>query len=123
MGKPQNSWKKSPAYQGQKITEEPNGKNQAEILRGCQKLGLLKTGSKTRVGLRQFKRGAKKHKKREHICLYQPPNDLERNQKAWEPTIHEQGTGISGNLERRTMKGSDWGTFNLAGRNQLTWEK
>jgi len=62
--------------------------------------------SKARVGLRQFKGGAKKHKEREYICLYQPSNDAERNQKAWEPTIYEQGVGTSGNLERKTMKGS-----------------
>ena len=31
--------------------------------------------------------------------------------------------GTSGNPERRTMKGSGWETFNLARRNQLTWEK
>ena len=34
-----------------------------------------------------------------------------------------KGAGSSGNPKRRTMKGSDWETFNLAGRNQLTWEK
>ena len=79
--------------------------------------------SKDRAGLRQFKGGAKKHNKREQICPYQPPNDAEMNQKAWEPTIHKQGTGNSGNLERRTMKGSDWETFNLARKNKLTWEK
>ena len=27
-----------------------------------------------------------------------------------------------GNLERGTMRGSGWEAFNLAGRNQLTWE-
>ena len=79
--------------------------------------------SKVRVGLRQFKGGAKKHKEQERICPYQSPNDVERNQKAWEPTIHEQGVATSGNLERRTMKGSGWENFNLAGRNQITWEK
>ena len=45
------------------------------------------------------------------------------NQKDWEPIIHKQGTGNSGNLERRTIKGSGWETFNLARKNKLTWEK
>ena len=45
------------------------------------------------------------------------------DQKTWEPTIHEQGAGILGNPERRTMKECGWETFNLAERNQLTWEK
>ena len=75
--------------------------------------------SKARVGLRQFKGDAKKHKEREQICPYQPPNDAERNPKAWESTTHEQGAGTLDNLERRTMKGSGWETFNLAERNQL----
>ena len=57
--------KKSPTCQGQKVTREPNGKNGAEIPRDCQQLGILETCSKTRVGLRQFKRGKKKHKERE----------------------------------------------------------
>ena len=78
--------------------------------------------SKVRVGLRQFKGDAKKHKEREQICPYQPPNDAEMNQKAWEPTNHEQGAGTSGNPKKRTMMGSGWETFNLAGRNHLTWE-
>jgi len=72
----------------------------------CQELEILRTCSKARVGLRQFKGDAKKHKEREQICPYQPPNDAERNQKVWEPTIHEQGAGNLGNPERRTMKGS-----------------
>ena len=46
-----------------------------------------------------------------------------KNQKVWEPTIHEQRAGTSGNPERRTMKEGGWETFNLAGRNRLTWEK
>ena len=46
-----------------------------------------------------------------------------KNQKAWEPTMHEQGAGTSGNPERRIMKEGGWETFNLVGRNQLTWEK
>ena len=45
------------------------------------------------------------------------------NQKAWEPTIHEQGASTLRNSERRTMKGSGWETFNMAGMNQFTWEK
>ena len=45
------------------------------------------------------------------------------DQKAWEPTIHEQGAGTSGNPKKRTMKECGWETFNLAERNQLTWEK
>ena len=89
----------------------------------CQELGILGTCSKAMVGLRQFKGDAKKHKEREQMCPYQPPNDVERNQKSWELTIHEQGVGTSENPERRTMKGSGWETFNLAGRNQLAWEK
>ena len=84
---------------------------------------MLWTCSKARVGLKQFKGDAKKHKKREQICPYQSPNDAEKNQKAWEPTIHEQGASTSRNLERITMKGSGWEAFNLARRNQLTWEK
>ena len=36
----------------------------------------------------------------------QPSNDEERNQKTWRVTIHEQGAGISGNPERRTIKRS-----------------
>ena len=47
----------------------------------------------------------------EHIRPYQPSNDAERNQKAWGLTIHEQRVGTSGNLERRTMKGSSWENF------------
>ena len=31
----------------------------------------------------------------EQICPYQPPNDAEKNQKAWGLTIHEQGTNRS----------------------------
>ena len=127
MGKPQKSQnkgkKKSPARQGQKIAREPSNKNWNGIPGDCQELEILGTCSKVRVGLRQFKGGAKKHKEQEQICPYQPPNDVERNQKAQEPTIHEQGFATSGNLERRTMKGSGWETFNLAGRNQITWEK
>ena len=127
MGKPQNSRnegkKKSPARQGKKNAREPSGKNWAGILGDCQELGILGTCNKVRVALRQFKGGAKKHKEREQMCSYQPPNDVERNQKAWELTIHEQGTGTSGNPERRTMKGNGWETFNLVGRNQLTQEK
>ena len=45
------------------------------------------------------------------------------NQQAWEPTIHKQGIGNSRNLERRTMRGSGWETFNLERKNKLTWEK
>ena len=96
---------------------------QAKILGDCQQLGILETFNKAKVRLRQFKGDAKKHKEREHICFYQPPNDAERNQKAWEPTINEQGAGTLGNPERRTMKGSGWETFNLVGRNQLAWKK
>ena len=95
----------------------------AEIPGDCQELGILGTCSKVNIGLRQFKEDARKQKEWEHICPYQPPNDAERNQKAWEPIIHEQGAGTSGNPERRAMKGSGWETFNLVGRNQLTWEK
>ena len=65
----------------------------------------------------------RKHKERRKICPYRSPNDAEKNQKAWEPTIHEQGAGNLGNLEIRTMKEGGWETFNLTGRNQLTWEK
>ena len=92
------------------------------IPRDCQELGILGMCSKARFGLRQFG-GAKKHKEREQIYPYQPPNDAKKNQKAWEPTIHEQRAGTSKNLGRRTMKESGWETFNLAGRNQLIWEK
>ena len=99
------------------------GKNWAGIPGDCQKLGILVTCSEARAGWRQFKGDAKKHKEREWICPYQPPNDAERDQKAWEPIIHEQGVRTSENPERRVMKGSGWETFNLAGRNQLTWKK
>ena len=47
----------------------------------------------------------------EQICLYQPPNDAERNQRAWGLTIHEQRANTSGNPERRTTKGSSWENF------------
>jgi len=47
----------------------------------------------------------------EQIRPYQPPNDAERNQKAWRLTIHEQGAGTWGNPEKRTMKGSSWENF------------
>ena len=84
MGKPWNSWnegkKKSPTRQGQKITREPSGKNWAEIPGDCQELGILGMCSKAKVGLKQFKEGAKKLKEREQICPYQSPNDA--NQKA-----------------------------------------
>ena len=50
------------AHQGQKIVGEPNGKNWAKIPRDCQEPGILGTCSKARVGLRQFKGSAKKHK-------------------------------------------------------------
>ena len=40
-----------------------------------------------------------------------------RDQRAWEPTIHEQGAGTSGNPERRTMKEGGWENFNLVERN------
>ena len=89
----------------------------------ARSLGSLGCAAKARVGLRQFKGGAKKHKKQEQIYPYQPPNDVERNLKAWKPTIHEQGADTSKNPWRRTMKGSGWENFNLAGRNKLTWEK
>ena len=46
-----------------------------------------------------------------------------KNQKGWEPTIHEQRAGTLGNPERRTMKEGGWETFNLVGRNRRTWEK
>ena len=95
----------------------------AEILGDYQELGILETCSKVRVGLRQFKGDAKKHKEREQIYPYQPPNDAERNQKAQGPTTHEQGAGTSGNPKKRTMKGSGRETFNLIEMNQLTWEK
>ena len=98
--------KKSPACQGQKIAREPSGKNWAEIPGDCQELEILGTCSKARVELRKFKGDAKEHKEREVVCPYQTLNDAERNQNAWEPTIHEQGAGTSGNLERRTMKGT-----------------
>ena len=68
----------STACQGQKIAEEPSGKNWAEIPRDCQKLGILELCSKAKVGLRQFKGGAKKHKEREQISPYQPSNDAEK---------------------------------------------
>ena len=42
----------STACQGQKIVEEPSGKNWAEIPRDCQKLGILELCSKAKVGLR-----------------------------------------------------------------------
>ena len=61
--------------------------------------------------LRQLKRSAKKHKEREQIRPNQPPNDAERNQKAWKPTIHELGAGTLWNPERRTTKGSSWEDF------------
>ena len=65
----------------------------------------------------------RKHKERGKICPSRSPNDAEKNQKAWEPTIHEQGAGTSRNLEIKTMKEGGRETFNLAGWNQLTWEK
>ena len=82
MGKPQNSLnegkKKSPARQDQKIAKEPSGKNWAGIPGDCQELGILGTCSEARVGLRQFKGGAKKHKELKQISPYQPPNDAEK---------------------------------------------
>ena len=47
----------------------------------------------------------------EQICHSQSPNDAERNQKAWKVTIHKLGAGTSGNLGRRTAKGSSWENF------------
>ena len=74
--------------------------------------------------IKKIQRGAKKHKEREQISLYQPPNDAEKRiRKLGNQTIHEQGTDTSRNPEKRTMKEGGWETFNLAGRNQLTWEK
>ena len=75
------------------------------------------------VWIKTVQGDAKKHKEREQMCPYQPPNDAEKNQKAQEPTIHEQGAGNSGNPKRRTVKGSGWETFNLTGMNQLTRKK
>ena len=75
--------------------------------------------NKARFGLGLFKAGARNTKNEKHMCPYQLPNNAERNKKAWEPTIHEQRAGTLGNLGRRTMKGSGWETFNLAGGNQL----
>jgi len=63
----------------QKISRELSGKNWVGILGDCQELGILKMCSKAKVGLRQFKGGAKKHEEREQICPYQPPNDTKRN--------------------------------------------
>ena len=54
---------------------------------------------------------SKNTRNEEHICLYQPPYDVERNQKAWRLITHEQKAGTSGNPERRTMKGSSWKNF------------
>ena len=122
MGKPQNSRnegkKKSPARQGQKNAREPSGKNWAGIHGDCQELGILGTCKKARMILRQLKKSAKKHKEREQIRPYQPPNDAERNQKTWKPTIHEQGVGTLGNPKRRTMKGSSGKNFQT-GRKEL----
>ena len=36
------------------------------------------------------------------------PNDAEKNQKAWELIIHEQGAGTARNPERKVVKGSGW---------------
>ena len=43
--------------------KESNGKNWAGILKGYQRLGILRMHSTIEVGLRQLKRGATKHKK------------------------------------------------------------
>ena len=51
--------KPTPPHQGQKIARESNGKNWGGIPGDCQELGILGTCSKARVGLRQFKGGAK----------------------------------------------------------------
>ena len=48
---------------------------------------------------------------KEHIHIYQPPNDVERNQRTWGLTIHEQRAGTLGNPERKTTKGSSWENF------------
>ena len=50
----------STACQGQKIAEEPSGKNWAEIPRDCQKPGVLRTCNKAGMRLRQLKRNAQK---------------------------------------------------------------
>ena len=47
----------------------------------------------------------------EQIHPYQPPNDAERNKRAWGLIIHEQMVGTSRNPERRTTKGSSWENF------------
>ena len=59
MDKLWNPWnegkKKSSTRQGQKIVRETSSENWAMILGDCQKLKILGTWSKARVGLRQFK--------------------------------------------------------------------
>ena len=76
--------------------------------------------------IKTVQRGVKELMEQEQISPYQSPNDAKKkkkNQKAQEPTIHEQGADTLGNPERRTMKEVGCETFNLIGRNQLTWEK
>ena len=42
------------------------------------------------------------------ICPSQALSDVAKNQKVWRATTREQKVGTSGNLRRRTIKGSNW---------------
>ena len=62
---------------------------------------------------------SKNTRNEEQIHPYQPSNDVERNQRAWGLTIHEQRVGTSRNLERRTTKRSSWKNFQ-PGRDRIS---
>ena len=90
---PWNKGKKEngPARQDQRTKESPVERTRPEIPRTC---------STAKVGLRQLKRGTKKHKK--------PRTDMSfsKNQRAWRATTHEQKAGTSGNPKR--LRRSSW---------------
>jgi len=98
--------KKSPACQDQKIKESLVGRIGPGYLEAAK--GSGSSGHATQLGWDwdSSKRAPRNTRGKGQIRPSQSPSDAERNQKAWRVTIHEQGVGISGNPERRTIKRS-----------------
>ena len=97
---------KSPAYPDQRIKGSPVGRTGLGYLETARGSGSLRCVAQLGWDWDSSKKAPRNTRNEGQIRHSQPPNDVERNQKTWRVTIHEQGAGILGNPERRTIKRS-----------------
>ena len=120
----QRERKAQPSSQKVRKSLGSQGKELGQDTWGFQDAWDPRDMQQSQAGIKTIQKGMPRNtRNKDRYAPINHPLMQKKDQKDWEPTIHEQEADSQRNPERKTMKEGSWETFNLAGKNRLTWGK